>query len=579
MEVGAVTPDSEACTLDKVVKFLEDATKRQSFQQIEEMFKKKLDENPIFQTLVREGALGKNIIVILGGRGCGKTLVIRYIKHRLSGSWEFEYVNFGEQTAEKSGKEAQNSVKKEGALADFLKSTVEKIEAELKNSPTARIALALDDLAEAEEEALKYIRDKLVPMVNKYAGRFMLILALQSERITAERATTLQILKVCLAEAPGAEMFFGESPEETIESAFRNSYTRGRFVQLFRGASIVNLDAYWSRLRRLERVDELAEVIVSIADFYITNASGGECSSLLEEVRKYKRGLAVLALSSLPKASLSERIIAEVHEGGSYLSYPNYSVASLNGLGIAELLLGFLRDRNIRMLAEKFSKFYEELRSQSMPQPDPEVVKDAILKAVEEVLQRHGVYRQDRGIEVYRDQSIRALGLELQYSKEAQGAVSEGRRRKRGPQIDFIHIRSDRTFLVMHALRADRRGYISSSTLNKLRELVELKVPSDVEARYLVVIVPNARSASAVSRVVPVPRIGVDVLVLTVDALSGIDSALIHKIAGEGNKLAEEYGAEFAAVLYRIVAGTLLLNLRTPQGEPTLAYYLLPQIR
>jgi len=131
----------------------------------------------------------------------------------------------------------------------------------------------------------------------------------------------------------------------------------------------------------------------------------------------------------------------------------------------------------------------------------------------------------------------------------------------------------------MHALRADRRGYISSSTLNKLRELVELKVPSAAEARYLVVIVPNARSMNAVSRVVPVPRIGVDVLVLTADALSGIDSALIHKIAGEGDKLAEEYGAEFTAILYRIVAGTVLLNLRNPQGEPTLAYYLLPQIR
>ncbi|PUA33345.1 MAG: hypothetical protein B7O98_02655 [Zestosphaera tikiterensis] len=571
--------DSGVCTLDKVVKFLEDATKRQSFQQIKEMFKKKLDENPIFQALVREGALGKNIIVILGGRGCGKTLVIRYIEHYLSGSWKLEYVNFGEQTAEKGGREGQNSMKKEGAPADFLRSTVEKIETALKNSPTARIALALDDLAEAEEEALKYIRDKLVPMVNKYAGRFMLILALQSERITAERATTLQILKVCLAEAPGAEMFFGEFPEESIESAFRNSYTRGKFVQLFRGASIVNLDAYWSRLRRLERINELAEVIASIADFYITNASGGECSSLLEEVRKYKHGLAVLTLSSLPKASLSERIIAEVHEGGSYLSYPNYSVASLNGLGIAELLLGFLRDRNIRVLAEKLSKFYEELRSQSMSQPDPEIVKDAILKAVEQVLQKHGVYRQDRGIEVYRDQSIRALGLELPYSKEAQGAVSEGRRRKRGPQIDFIHIRSDRIFLVVHALRADRRGYISSSTLNKLRELIELKVPSAAEARYLVVIVPNARSANAVSRVVPVPRIGVDVLVLTVDALSGIDSALVHKIAGEGDKLAKEYGDEFTTVLYMIVAGTVLLNLRTPQGEPTLAYYLFPQIR
>jgi polynucleotide 5'-kinase involved in rRNA processing len=81
MEVGGVM--SQAPCVEEFVSFLQEVSGRLSFEDVEKRFAKALEENPVFAEIEKSGALGKNIIIILGGRGCGKTLMIRYIKHKL----------------------------------------------------------------------------------------------------------------------------------------------------------------------------------------------------------------------------------------------------------------------------------------------------------------------------------------------------------------------------------------------------------------------------------------------------------------------------------------------------------------
>ncbi len=552
--------NSNLCMND-IISFLERVTGRLSFEEIERLFSKALDENPIFANIRQEGAFGKNIIVLLGGRGCGKTLALRYIKHYLSkDGWDFIYVN----GTRLKGEEASSP----------LRQIVEEAENKLKQDHNYKVVIAIDDITEADEAAREYLKDSVIPLVHRYAGRVKLVLASQSERVTAEGVATIQLLKIVLGQAPYAEMFFGEHPVETIEKSFKSSYIGRAPVTLFRGASLVNLDAYWSSLRSLENLEKLADVIVEITDFYVKNM-GGNCSKLVDEVKKYKYGLALLALSSLPKiADPVEKIVIE-YKGPIHRDLDS-PVSALNGLGIAELLFRFLTDEDVKMLADKAEKIYNYLKSIKIENVDTEDIKKIILNA-SEILPYADVVQEG---------TVSTLGLPL-----PQGTGEKGKRRKYGPKIDLIHVkrksiagREVHSFLVLHDLRTDKRGYISSSSLNKLRKLIEIGIPSDSESRYLIIIVPSRKYMKAVYRCAPITKIGIDILVLLADTISDIDRSLIHLLYSstsseeEIEKLGFEISGEILNILRKIVIGTVLFNLRDHNGIPQLVHHILPTI-
>lgn len=516
------------------ISFLERVIGRLSFEEVERLFSKALDENPIFASIRQKGAFGKNIIVLLGGRGCGKTLALRYIKHYLSkDKWDFMYVNGIELKGE-----------------DALKQIVEEVENKLKQDPGYKVVIAIDDAVEADEAAREYLKNSVISLINKYAGKVKLVLVAQSERVTTEGAATIQLLKTVLGEAPHAKMFFGENPSKVIEKNFKSSYVSRDPVALFRGATIVNLDAYWSSFRSLENIEELANVIIKIIDFYATNA-GCNCNELVTEVEKYKHGLALVALSSLPKmADPIERIVVE-YAGPIHQDLDN-PISALNGLGIAELLFKFFSDEDVKKLVEKAEKLYNDLKSNEVVNIGAEDVKSVILNVCE-ILPY---------VDVVREGTVEAL--------ELQG--------KHGPKIDIIHIRresrGEELVLVLHDLRTDKRGYITSSSLDKLRKLIKIGVPQESQARYLTVIVPSRKYMNAVYKCVPIKRIGRDILVLLTDALSDIDRSLIYLLYNRSS----EFNKEILRMMHKIMIGTVLFNLRDPNGIPHLVYHLLPTI-
>jgi len=557
-----MSANSGSCVND-IIRFLERITGRLSFEEYERLFCKALDKNPIFARIEKAGVFGKNVIVLLGGRGCGKSLVLRYIKHRLSKEgWDFKYVSY----IKRKGDEALN----------LLRQVLEEVESKLKKDSNYKAVIAIDDVVEADEVAREYLRDSAISLIHEYAGRVKLVLAAQSERVTAEGVATIQLLKVVLGQAPHAEALFGEHPMETIEEVFKNSYINKALVRLFRGAAMVNLDAYWSSLRSLDNVEKLANVIVGITEFYVNNMNSSGCSKLVDEVKKCKHGLALLALSSLPKiADPAERIIIEYGEP-KYLEL-DIPVPALNGLGVATLLFKFFKDEDIRRLAEKAEKIYNYLKSTKAENIGTDDIKGIILKASREILSYADVVQKG---------SVRTLGLPLPQE------TGEGRkRRKYGPKIDLIYVkrksaagREEHSYLVLHELRLDSRGYVSSSSSRKLRELVEIGVPSEAELRYLIIIVPSKEHKETVYRWVPIERIGHDILVLLADTLSDIDRALIHLLRRrtgskeEAEELGFEIDEEAFSVMLKIVLGTVLFNLRDHHGTPHLAYHLLPTI-
>ena len=545
-----------------IIHFLERIIGRLSFKEVEKLFSKALDENPVFASIRHEGALGKNIIVLLGGRGCGKTLALRYFKHSLSkDGWDFIYVD-GSQL---KGNESSNP----------LKQIIKEIENKLRQDSDYKVVIAIDDVVEANELARECLKYEASSLVHKYAGRVKLILAMQSERVTAEGVATIQLLKTVLGQAPNAEMFFGERPVEVIEDSFKSSYICRDLVALFRGAAIVNLDAYWSSFRSLNDVPRLANVIIDIMKFYVSNIDS-KCNVMVNEVDKHKHGLALLALSSLPKvADPAERIIIEY--AGRVHRNLDWPISALNGLGIAELLLRFFSDEKVRKLAEKAEKIYSYLSSIKVENISVEDVKKIIFDATSEVL-------CDIGVNAVQNQKISALGLPL--PQEA----GEGRRRKYGPKIDIIAVRRRRagreelTFLVLHDLRIDSRGYISSSSRNKLKKLIEMGVPSESELRYLVIIASSKKHAESILSDAGIIRIGRDIVVLLADKLSNADRSfisLLHQLrsgAREIKSLNLEIDEEIRRIMYKIVIGTVLLNLRDLNDLPQLMYYLLPAI-
>ena len=555
---------SQTSCIDAFRRFLEGVVGRLSFEEMERRFSRALEENPVFTEIERRGALGKNIIIVLGGRGCGKTLTIRYIKYRLErDGWDFKYIS-GAQLVEQAKAGAQGS--------RVFQQLIEEQESKLGRDSGYRVVVAIDDVAEAVEIAREFLQ-KEVELARKYEGRLKLVLAAQSERAKAERVMTVELLKVVLSQAPFAEMFFGEEPKRVLLDSFRNSYISGTPVITFRGATMINLDAYWSSLRSLNRVKDLAEAMVKLAKFYAENA-GACCEEVVKRVEGHKHGLALLALSSIPKIVRDPEARAVIEYRGAEPSLSGLGIVALNGLGIAELLNRFFADPKVASLADEAEKVYQSLKSLQAT-VDADTVKEVLLKACGAV----GYMTPLRDLPV---SSIVPQQAPSGASKPVTG------RRKYGPRVDLVEVRvaasegrEERRYVIFHSLKVDKKGYVTSGSAKKLAELINCGVPSEAEMRYLVVLIPAAEHAKALYRalgLLQAGRKGRDVLPLFIDKLSSIERGFVHAveigILGDDRKISQE----LQEVLYRIVVGTLTLSLRDDAGQPHLAYLMLPYV-
>jgi hypothetical protein len=530
-------------------KFIEEALGRLSFEEVERRFKAGLAENPVFAEIEKSNALGKNIIIILGGRGCGKTLLLRYIKHKLeSWNWEFKYIN-GTEFSKLEKQQAEKT----------FQSIIAEEESRLSKEAGVKLAVAIDDVAEAVEIATDFLR-KQVELAKKYEGRFKLVLATQSERVG-----TLALLRKTLPEAPFAEMFFGEDPQGTIIDSFKTSYVVKRTVTLFRGAALINLDAYWSSMRDLDRVEDLAEAIVKIAEFYAKNTPT-YCADAIKQVSDVKYGLALIALSTMPK------IISDP-EVTIIIEYRRAEDGSLNGLGIAELLAKLFTDSEIRSIASEAEKTYSVLKDVKTS-----ITTDEVEKALLKIASALGYMTPLESLQI---KSI--VPIQPQPSTTAPKTAQQAGRtaRKYGPRANVIEVklgsmgREVTRLIVLASLKTDRRGYVMSSSMEKIKELADLKIPSKAEERYLAVIVPTRQDITALYKALGpeyVKRKGIDVLPLLIDELSDLEKAFIRQTINE------TLPSKFQGVALKILAGTLLLNLRDERGVPHLAYIMLPYV-
>jgi hypothetical protein len=539
---------SSSCT-DAFRRFIEEALGRLSFEEVVRRFREGLAENPVFSEIEKSGALGKNIVIILGGRGCGKTLLLRYIKYKLeSDGWVFKYIN---------GTEFTKLVKQQAEK--ILQNIIAEEESKLSGETATKLAVAIDDVAEAVEIAADFLK-KQIELAKKYEGRFKLILATQSER-----GGTLILLRKTLPEASFAEMFFGERPEETIVESFKTSYIDRRTVTLFRGAALINLDAYWSSMRDLDRVENLAEAIVKIAEFYARNAPI-QCSDALKLVSEVKHGLALIALSTMPKIIDDQDVIA-------IIEYRREEDGALNGLGIAELLAKLFVDPDIKGVALEAEKTYSVLKNVKTG-ISTDAVENALLKIASETSYM-------TALENIPVKSIVPIQLQpgTATTKPAQQAGKPSRRY--GPRVNAVEVKLARSgreitrYIILVSLKTDRRGYIAISSIEKIRELVGLKVPSKAEERYLVVIVPTWQDLTAMYKALGpehIKRKGVDVLPIFTDELSDLEKVFILQTINE------TLPAKFQSIAPKILAGTLLLSLRDERGIPHLAYLMLPYV-
>ncbi len=538
---------NQAC-IDTVKSFLERVLGRLSFAEVEKLFSQVLDENPVFKAVEKEGVFGKNILIVLGGRGCGKTLLIRYAKHYLTRrGWDFKYVHVSDL-----GQDAERKLA--GMFGDILR--------RIEGDSAYKAVIALDDIVEAPATVLDYIKDTIVSSIFKHAGRLMLIVAAQSELIRDQRVAAMYLLREKLGAAPSAEAFFGVNPRDTLYESFKRSYLEGRLVTLFRGAALINLDGFWSSFRSLSKADELADVIEGIARFYIKN-SGGNCDAFLNEIIRLKRGLALLALSSLPRvASRDERIIIEYGSPvrGLKPSEPaTEPVTALNGQGIADLLYRLLADSRLRNLASKAEGVYGCLRS-SGGDVGADEIKQVIMDAAN----------------LLPNAEAKTVPISTLVKRPAE---SQARERGRRLDVDMIKIEDNVSkefrILVLHSLKIDKRGYVTSSSMDKLRKLMDMGIPSEAELRYMVIIAPTSRYEKSVLRVVELRRLGRDVILLSADTLNATDRSLILLLRGASN--CQHLDSEMLNVLKRVVLGTLTLKLRE-KGIPHLAFHMLPLV-
>jgi hypothetical protein len=535
---------SQACE-DAVKSFLEKVLGRLTFKRIEELFSRALDQNPVFKEVEKRGAFGKNILIVLGGRGCGKTLFIRYAKYYLTkDGWDFIYV---------SPQDLGQGQDAERKLADIFEDALKKIEGD----SNYKVAIALDDIVEAPVTVLDYIKDFIVPNVFKHAGRLMLIVAAQSERTVGQKVAAVYLLREKLGMAQYAEAFFGENPRDKLYESFGRSYLKGSLVETFRGAALINLDAFWSSLRSLSKVDDLANVIEEIARFYTIN-SAGSCDTFLNEIARLKRGLALLALSSLPRVvRRDEKIIIEYTGpvGGFKPSDSSTeTVIALNGQGIADLLYKFLTDSRVKDLVNRAERVYGCLSS-GKGSLEADEVKQVIMDAAN----------------LLPDAEARSVPVNALL--KPAGGQTHGRGRRLDVDVIAVDLSKEPRFLVLHSLKTDKRGYVTSSSMNKLRKLVGMGIPSEAELRYLIIIAPRKTYEKNVLGVVDMKRLGRDVILLPVDTLDDKDRSLILLLRGALN--CPYLDNELLNVLKRIVLGTLTLKLRR-EGIPHLAFHMLP---
>jgi Cdc6-like AAA superfamily ATPase len=544
---------SSSC-IGSFTSFVREATGRLSFDRLEMIFKEALDENPVFAEIGRSGALGKNIIIILGGRGCGKTLLLRYLKYRLDKEgWKFVYMN-ATDIAGLSQKEAEKE------FQDLINKHLSSLASDLNE----KIAIAIDDIGE-KADLIKDALKKAVEEVRRYEGRLKLILASQTER-----PETMSLLESILPEASVAHMFFGESPAQAIRDSFTKSYIKGIPVILFRGAALINLDAYWSGLRSLNKVADLAEIIEKVAEFYVKNVKNmpSKCiGEVLESVKRIKNGLAFVALSSLPKVRSPPGDIIFEYKGGQD--------QALNGLGIAELIYRFFAEHNeLGSIAESAERFYNQLKNAVKEDINADDVEEVLLIASER--SKLDYLKPLRGAQV-----ITLLPLEKVQQLQQQQMKETGKGRKRGPQANIIEVRMKSggqeilRHIILASLRTDKRGYTASESVRRIRRLVSMGAPAEAEKRFLVVLITDRKQLKDLYKAVGyenIHRIGRDILPIYLSGLSETEKAFI-RFAKSG-----AIPKEVSEQIYRAVIVTLLLSLRDDHDVPRLAYLMLPSV-
>jgi hypothetical protein len=549
---------SMSSCVDDLGRFISEAAGRLTFEQVESFFKEALDENPVFAEIDRSGALGKNIIIIVGGRGCGKTMLLRYIKYKLEGEgWKFVY-DTATNIIRRAGKPENEKV------PQVLEDMFNKQDSELNSDPKVRIALAIDDVAEAVELASLKL-EKGLDLADRYGRRFKLILATQSER-----AGTRPLLEDVLPQSRLAEKFFGENPKETLMRSFVNSYIRGNVITPFRGAALINLDAYWSKMRSLDKVEDLSKTIVKIAEFYAKNHARNRhpyCSEAVRMIEEVKHGLALLALGSVPKV-----VAGGGHWKSFLIEYWQDEDGALNGQGIAWIIKTFLLERETQDLAREAEITYNsdlvkvEERGEY---PNPDDVEEVLLQAASTL-----GYRSLRKAPL---SAIMRVGQPQQQPHQQQGGREA---RARGPQVNVIEVMvgQNRRYLVLTSLKTDRRGYITTHSIKKLEALIAMGVPSAGDQRYLVVLIPKADNIKALYKALRLDptggtrRLGIDVIPVLLDRLSDMEATFIRFVKTQSLR------PGFKKIALRLIMSTLLLRLRDDSDKPYLAYLMLPEV-
>jgi len=499
-----------------------------SFEEAELLFREGLGENPVFAEVDRRGVLGKNVVVVLGGKGCGKTMMLRYLKHRLAGlGWDFRYAS-GTGLASVAREQA------EAKLQELL-GEVERAPAE------RRVAVALDD-AHAVEEVAEELLKRGVELARRHEGRVKLIVSAQSGR------QAFKLLRKALTESHGAGELFGENPWEAVAKELRRGQAGGGFVALYRGAVVVNLDAYWLGLRSLNNVKKLASTIVEVARFYARNAPE-YCEEAVKLVEDASTGLAMIALSTPPK------VVADPESGLVVLvESADPKNLSLNGAGIATLLHELFYSQELAEAVEEAKRLYEELarKRQSVSAGD---VEKALLKATKTAIDTH-----IHPLEGVPAKAIAPLPV-----------------KRYGPVVNALEVNLGAGAvrrIALASLKLDSKGYVTTGSLERVRALAELGVPNKDGERYLAVFIPKEKGVEALYRVLGyehIRRVDVDVIPVLESGLSGLEETFIRELLAE--TLPERFAKELAP---RILLHTLLLSLKDHRREPRLAQLLLP---
>jgi hypothetical protein len=318
-------------------------------------------------------------------------------------------------------------------------------------------------------------------------------------------------------------------------------------------------------MRDLGKVEKLAEAIVKIAEFYAKNAPI-RCPDALKRVSEVKNGLALIALATMPK-------IIDDQDVRAIIEYGRKEDGALNGLGIAELLTRLFADPNIRDTASQAERAYSLLKDVKTS-ISTDMVENALLKIATET-------DYMTALENIPVKSIVPIQLQPGTATTKPGQQAGKPSRKYGPRVNAVEVKLVRSgreitrYIILASLKTDRRGYIVTNSIDKIRELVELKVPSKAEERYLVVITPTQESIRAVYRALGpeyIKRRGVDVLPVFMDKLSDLEKVFILQTINEALPV------KFQSIAPKILAGTLLLSLRDDREIPHLAYLMLPYV-